>query len=233
MMPTSAARHARWGALSLILAAWSALPLGCSKKDGEDAQHAATVMSVKPAAPQPPVKCEPGADGKCTPSPSCSPTCEQIASPECVKCEASGDCDLFANNCESPLLTPEERAVCYEIISCFHRTSCFDGPTTTLGSCYCGKLPLKECLAAPWTGAGAPDGACRDVMLKGMPKATKHSHVLGNMTTRVEHAAGAMALSRMNCQKIGFRKQCASACGFGDIKPDPLPPHRPPEPLKR
>jgi hypothetical protein len=131
------------------------------------------------------------------------------------------------------LLTPEERGVCYEIISCFQRTSCFDGPTTTLGSCYCGKLSLKECLAAPWLGPGSPDGACRDVMRKGMPNATKHSHVLGNMTTRVEHAAAAMALSRMNCQKIGFRKQCASVCGYGDIKPDPIPAHRAPEALNR
>jgi hypothetical protein len=107
-------------------------------------------------------------------------------------------------------------------LTCLQTSNCFDGPATTLGSCYCGKLPLKQCLAAPWSGPGAPDGVCRDVILKGMPKATKHTHVLGNLTTRV-NAAG-LALSRLTCQKIGYRRWCANACGFGPVTPEPLPP---------
>jgi hypothetical protein len=218
-------------AFALLFVATAALPLACSKKDKEPAAQAAASL-VAAAKPAPLAKCEPGPDGKCTPSARCSPTCQQIATPECLKCEAAGDCNTFANNCESPLLNAEERAVCYEILSCLETSNCFDGPDTTLGSCYCGKLPLKQCLAAPWSGPGAPDGVCRDVMLKGFPNAKAHAHVLGNMTTRVEHAAGAMALSRLNCQKIGYRKLCAKACGFGDIMPDPQAPAKPPEALK-
>jgi hypothetical protein len=208
----------------------SLVPLACSKKPepaGAAAQASSTAAAAAKPAPQPPVTCEAGADGRCAPSPSCSPTCQQIATPECLKCEASGDCNIFADNCESPLLTPGERATCYEIVSCVQSTNCFDGPNATLGSCYCGKLPLKQCLAAPMVGPGAPDGVCHDIILKGMPNARVQSHVLGNLTTRVEHAAAGLALSRLNCQKIGFRKQCASVCGFGDITPEPLPAPRP------
>jgi hypothetical protein len=230
-MNVSVAPSARLGNLStllLIALLGGLVPSACSKKQGATgATGSSAVAPVKPPPPAPLAQCEPGPDGKCTPSPSCSPTCQQIATPDCVKCEAAGDCSIFANNCESELLSPAERATCYEILSCLETTNCFDGPNTTLGSCYCGKLPLKECLAAPMSGPGAPDGVCRDVILKGMPKARAHSHVLGNLTTRVQGAAAAMALSRLNCQKIGYRRLCAKVCGFGDIEPEPLPPARP------
>jgi hypothetical protein len=186
-----------------------ALASACSKKENEPAAAAAAKEPLKPA----PAKCEPGPDGRCQPSPSCSPSCEPIASPDCVKCEASGDCADFANNCESSLLSEADRKICYEITTCVQKSNCFVGPTTTPGSCYCGKLDTKQCLAAPMSGAGAPDGVCRDIILKGMPQAKSQSNVLGNLTTRTQ-AAG-LALSRLNCQKIGFKKTCSEVCGFG------------------
>ena len=208
--------HLRARSLAQALSAALLLSLvgvsACSKKDQEPAANgAAKQPSVQPAATL--AKCEPGADGRCTPSPTCAPDCQRIASPECVKCEASGDCADFANNCESPLLSEADRKVCYDITTCVQKSRCFVGPDTTPGSCYCGKLGTKECLAAPMSGAGAPDGVCRDVILKGMPNAKSQSNVLGNLTTRTQ-AAG-LALSRLNCQKIGFKKTCSEVCGFG------------------
>jgi len=188
------------------------LTSACSKKEQEPQAAAAAPESVK-AAPVALAKCEPGRDGRCPPSPLCSPDCQPLASPECVKCEASGDCSVFANNCENPLLSEADRKTCYEITTCIEKTHCFVGPTTTPGSCYCGKLGTKECLAAPMSGPGAPDGVCRDVILKGMPNAKSQSNVLGNLTTRSQ-AAG-LAISRLNCQKIGFKKTCSEVCGFG------------------
>jgi hypothetical protein len=175
------------------------------------------VQPAKAGARTTPVKCEPGPDGKCKASPLCSPTCQPLVSAECSKCEAAGDCKVFPDNCESPLLSEADKAVCYEILSCVQTSNCFDGADTTLGSCYCGKLDTKKCLAAPMSGPGAPDGVCHDVILRGMPNAKNQSNVLGNFTTRT-HAAG-LALSRLNCQKIGYKRQCSEVCGFGPPPP--------------
>lgn len=193
-----------------------ALAAACSKKEHEP-EAAVTAKPLAPPAavapPPAPAKCEPGADGRCQPSPTCAPDCQPIATPDCVKCEASGDCSVFANNCENPLLSEADRKICYDITTCIEKSRCFVGPTTTPGSCYCGKLGTKECLAAPMSGPGAPDGVCRDIILKGMPNAKTQSNVLGNLTTRTQ-AAG-LAISRLNCQKIGFKKTCTEVCGFG------------------
>lgn len=196
-----------------------ALSVACSKKEAEPTATPAPVAVTQPVTA---VKCEAGADGTCKASSLCSPSCEPLVSAECAKCEAAGDCNAFPDNCESPLLSPEERATCYEIYSCVQKSNCFDGSETTLGSCYCGKLDTKKCLAAPMSGAGSPDGVCRDVILKGMPNAKTQSHVLGNFTTRT-HAAG-LALSRLNCQKIGYKRQCSEVCGFG-APPAMVPDH--------
>jgi hypothetical protein len=192
------------------------LASACSKKEKEpvpvSAQPAAPSAAAAVKAPPAPAKCDPGPDGKCKPSPTCSPDCKPIATPDCVKCEAAGDCAQFANNCESPLLSEADKKICYDIQTCVESSHCFEGAKTTLGSCYCGKLDLKACLAAPMTGPGAPAGACHDLILKGMPNAKNQSHVLGNLTTR--DRAGGLALSRFNCQKLGYKQTCASVCGW-------------------
>jgi hypothetical protein len=112
-------------------------------------------------------------------------------------------------------LSEADKKLCYDIQTCVLASHCFDGPKTTLGSCYCGDLDTKACLAAPMTGPNAPKGACHDLILKGMSKVTNQSQVLGNLTTRdAAHPAGS-ALSRFNCQKIGYYKKCADVCGWG------------------
>ena len=215
---TRVSRSLRPAALPLLALLLLALAAACSKKEKEPEpaapkptpQAAPAATAVARAAP---AKCEPGPDGKCEASPSCSPDCKSLASPECVKCEAGGDCAGFAHNCENPLLSPADKKICYDIQTCVEESHCFEGPSTTLGSCYCGKLDTKACLSAPMTGPGAPAGPCHDLILKGMPTAKAQSHVLGNLTTR-DRAAG-FALSRFNCQKIGYKKTCTEVCGWG------------------
>jgi hypothetical protein len=204
---------------SFMVLAWLALGLAsaCSKKEkeplaAEDQPPAKAAVAARPTPARALAKCDPEPDGKCKPSPTCSPDCKPIATPDCVKCEAGGDCAPFANNCESPLLSEADKKICYEIQTCVETSRCFEGAKTTLGSCYCGNLDLKSCLAAPMSGPGAPAGACHDVILKGMPNAKNQSHVLGNLTTR-DRAAG-LALSRLNCQKVGYKQTCASVCGW-------------------
>jgi len=182
-------RHAILGLTCVLVSFALLLAPGCSKKDNEPAAAAAKQAATPSPAPAPPA-----------------------APADCAKCEAAGDCAVFANNCQNPLLSADDRKLCDDITTCVQSSHCFEGASTTLGSCYCGKLDTKACLAAPMSGPGAPDGACRDLILKGMPSAKTQSHVLGNLTTRT-HAAG-LALSRMNCQKIGYKQTCAQVCGW-------------------
>jgi len=196
--------------LALFVPLILALSSACSKKEKEP-ERAVTAGQSAPAATTA-SRMPPPAFAKCEPSPSCSPDCKPLANPECVKCEAGGDCSVFAHNCESPLLSDADKKICYEITTCVESSHCFEGPDTTPGSCYCGKLDTKACLAAPMTGPGAPAGACHDLILKGLKNPTKQSHVLGNLTTR-DRPTG-LALSRLNCQKIGYNKKCAGVCGW-------------------
>lgn len=205
--PFQSLRLPTFALLSLVVLG---LSVSCSKKESEAALTPARAKAAVTRVA--PTKCEPGTDGKCAPSPTCSPDCKVLATNECVKCEAAGDCSIFANNCENPLLSAEDKQVCYDIQACVQSSHCFEGSKTTLGSCYCGDLNLRECLAKPFTGPDAPKGACHDLILKGMPMAKDHRVVLGNLTTR-DRAAG-LALSRFNCQKIGYKATCASVCGW-------------------
>jgi hypothetical protein len=212
----------------LLVGVFLLLPGACSKKEKEPeaapksqgvapASSNAVLATIdsRPYTPPPLAKCEPDAGGKCAPSALCSPDCKPLSNPECVKCEAAGDCAPFATNCENPGLSADEKKTCYDIQACVLSSHCFEGPKTTLGSCYCGDLDTKACLAAPMTGPSAPKGACHDLILRGMPNAKTQAHVLGNLVTRdKEHPAG-WALSRFNCQKIGYKKTCADVCGFG------------------
>jgi hypothetical protein len=195
------------------------LGASCSKKNEEPtgaapaAPASARTQNVPNKAP---AKCEPGADGKCQASATCSPQCQRISTPECVECERGGDCEPLIDNCTKDTLSPEEQQICFDVLSCVQTTNCFDGDAT-LGRCYCGKLPLEQCLQAPFSGPGAPDGVCRDVYLKGMPKATAHSHVLGLLTARVNPTS--WALSRLQCQKVNRQGKCAEPCGLSAGSP--------------
>jgi len=188
---------------------------GCSKSDeGKPAEHT-PATSPKAAAQGPSwkdlAKCTPGPGGECQASSSCSPKCEQIIAPECLECEALTDCAEFGNSCNDPALSAADRALCYDLSVCVQSSGCFDG-MATMGACYCGGLSQAEGVKAPLTGAGAPPGACRELILEGMPQAKNGEHVLGLLTTR-SHATG-YALSRLNCLKRGSRSMCAARCGY-------------------
>lgn len=217
-LPALVSRPTRFHALALAALGWLAIPLACSKKVPEETRGTRPPASAQ-AVNRPneaPAKCEPGPDGRCQVSAMCSASCQRVSTPECVKCEAAGDCAPFANLCNAESLSEADRQLCNDILSCVQTTNCFDG-SASLGTCYCGKLDTKKCLQAPMKGPGAPDGVCRDLILKGMPDAKVQSHVLGNLTTRA-HAAG-NALSRANCQKLGNKELCANVCGFGPNSP--------------
>jgi hypothetical protein len=177
-------RHAISGLTCVLFSSLLVPAPGCSKKDKE----AETAVPAK------------------------QPLASASAPADCERCEAAGDCAIFSNNCESPLLSADDRKLCKDITTCVKSSHCFEGSSATLGSCYCGKLDTKACLAAPMSGPGAPDGACHDLILRGMPNAKTQSNVLGNLTTRTQ-AAG-LALSRLNCQKIGYKQACARVCGW-------------------
>jgi hypothetical protein len=207
---------------ALALAAWALGIAGCSKSDeakapdSEDAVRAR--QAIDPSSPA--LKCDASPDGRCKASAGCSSTCQQVASAECLACEESGDCFEFSNNCTSPALSEAEQTLCFDLLSCLQTSNCFDGPAS-LGSCYCGKLPLQQCLRAPMIGKDAPDGACRDLILKGTPRATTQQQVLGLLTT-LNHPAG-YALARAQCQKVGVYGACSEKCGFGPPAPLPKP----------
>lgn len=210
------------GLPALVLASWSLGFTGCSKSDEAKSADAPPSASAQQAIrPDPiPLKCDADPDGRCKTSAGCSPTCQQVASAECIACEETGDCFEFVNNCTAPGLSEADQALCFDLLSCVQTSSCFDGPAS-LGSCYCGKLSLEQCVKAPMAGQGAPDGACRDLILKGMPQATTQQHVLGTFTT-LNHPAG-YALARAQCQKFGARGACSEKCGFGRANAGPQP----------
>jgi hypothetical protein len=202
---------------------WAMVGPGCSKKEPElqkatasdgVALAAGAKAEIKPN--KAPLKCEPGPDGQCAMSPLCSPKCQKVSTPDCVKCEEAGPCAPFVKACEQPHFTPEERQLCFDIQACVQTSNCFDGDTT-IGQCYCGKLDTAACLAAPMSGKDAPDGPCRDLILKGFPNATKQTHVLGNLQTRA--SVSGWALSRLNCQKVGNWNKCSKLCGFAANSP--------------
>jgi hypothetical protein len=146
-------------------------------------------------------------------SPTCSNTCKKISTAACVTCENAGDCFESVNNCvgvAAPFTTAQQTA-CFSVMSCIEKNNCFDG-TGTLGKCYCGSLALGPCGAAPFTGAGSPDGACVAEIKAGFPTFTTNSQILGGLSA-TNFPSGA-ALSRLSCQKGANQSACLDTCGF-------------------
>jgi hypothetical protein len=146
-------------------------------------------------------------------SPTCSNTCKKISTSACVACENNGDCFESVNNClgvASPFSTAQQGA-CFDVISCIQQSNCFDG-TGTIGKCYCGSLSTAACSAAPFTGAGSPDGACVAAIKAGFPTFTTNSQVLGGLSA-TNFPSGA-AMSRLSCQKGANASACLDTCGF-------------------
>jgi hypothetical protein len=146
-------------------------------------------------------------------SPTCSSTCKKISTPACVTCENAGDCFESVNNClgVAAPFTAAQQVACYDVMGCIEASNCFDG-TGTLGKCYCGSLNTTQCGAAPFTGAGSPDGACVAQIKAGFPTFTTNSQVIaGLVATNFPAGAG---MKRLSCQKGANSSACLDTCGF-------------------
>ncbi len=146
-------------------------------------------------------------------SPTCSATCKKISTPACVTCENNGDCFESVNNClgVAAPFTVAQQTACFDVMTCIEKSNCFDG-TGTLGKCYCGSLNTTQCGAAPFTGAGSPDGACVAEIKAGFPTFTTNSQVIaGLVATNFPRGAG---MKRLSCQKGANSSACLDTCGF-------------------
>ncbi|MES1175764.1 MAG: hypothetical protein ABUL62_15690, partial [Myxococcales bacterium] len=146
-------------------------------------------------------------------SPKCSNTCTSVSTQACVDCENAGDCFESVNNCLGVALpfNAAQQTQCYSVITCIQKSNCFDG-TGTIGKCYCGSLSTSACSAAPFTGAGAPDGACAAEIKAGFPTFDTNAQVLGGLSA-TNFPSGA-AMSRLSCQKGANQSACLDTCGF-------------------
>jgi cysteine-rich repeat protein len=157
-------------------------------------------------------------------SPTCSNDCSLVATQACVDCETGADggegvCFEFpvagcfggadpdsaipATSTASSSDTKTKSASCYDVLECVRETGC--GTTNSLQSCYCGALAPADCEAAPNSGAGAPNGPCKELIEEGV-EAEAPNVVLQRMVGT--GFAGGWAMARRVCQK----SQCFSQC---------------------
>ena len=146
-------------------------------------------------------------------SPVCSNGCTKVSTAACVTCENAGDCFESVDACKGPggVFTAIQQTQCFSVMTCIEKNNCLDG-TGSLGKCYCGTLDTGACSAAPFTGAGSPNGACVKEIQAGMPGVTTNAAVLGGLTA-TSRPAGA-AGQRLNCQKTANSSACLDVCGF-------------------
>ena len=148
-------------------------------------------------------------------SPTCSNTCSKVSTAACTACENAGDCFESVDACKGPFGVGEFNSIqqtqCFSVMTCIEKSNCLDG-TGSLGRCYCGTLDVGACSAAPFTGAGSPNGACVKEIQAGMPGVTTNAAVLGGLTA-TSRPAGA-AGQRLNCQKTANSSACLDVCGF-------------------
>jgi cysteine-rich repeat protein len=151
-------------------------------------------------------------------SSSCSDDCKRVEDAVCIACEADTACVDLAESCL--WFDGAARALCYDVMECVRKTNCGDGPNDEdhkLTKCFCGDLATGKCIAAPDSGAGAPNGACAAVIRQAMSTGPTLATTGEVMTSFTDDAfpAGA-ALHRLACQKQNLvNPGCdASKCGF-------------------
>lgn len=143
----------------------------------------------------------------------CSNTCTNVGTQACLNCEFAGDCFESVDNClgVAAPFNAAQQAACYTVMSCIQKNNCFDG-TNTLGKCYCGSLSTTACGAAPYSGAGAPDGVCIKEIQAGFPTLDTNSKVLAGLLVTAFPSGAAM--KRLSCQKGSNEQACLGVCGF-------------------
>lgn len=144
----------------------------------------------------------------------CNTSCTaKVSTAACVACENAGDCFESVSNClgVAAPFTAAQQATCYSVMTCIEQSNCLDG-TGSLGACYCGSLDTGPCGAAPFTGAGSPNGPCVDIIKAGFPEFTTNQDILGGLFA-TDFPSGA-AMKRLNCQKTADSSACISTCGL-------------------
>jgi len=148
------------------------------------------------------VECEPPG------SALCSDDCVEVATSACFDCEQASACYEFSENCLA--FAGGEQSGCYDVHECVHATGCGDGEKT-LTSCFCGELDTLACIEAPNEGAGAPNGACAEIIRLAMGGADATNSQVLTRYLNIEYPGGA-AIARMNCDKLA--PECIEVCGF-------------------
>lgn len=166
------------------------LASGCSKKESEEKLTAPAAVASASAEAAP------------TAAPAVAPSPEA-----CQKCEQNSPCAEFSEGCSA--LQGEDRAACEAVDQCLDTSNCADG-TKSFTSCFCGSMTTDNCLVAPVSGKGAPDGACADVMRKAFGTGKLTNHELLVRFLKPEYPIG-VAITRRNCQK---GNDCGPVCGF-------------------
>jgi hypothetical protein len=130
-------------------------------------------------------------------------------SPEaCKECLGRTACARLADQC-SKFTEPGQKELCEGVKQCLETSNCADGKNT-FTSCFCGPLSTSECIKAPTTGAGAPSGACADIIRKGLDGAEASNQQILERFMSLHHPAG-VAIMQSNCAK---EKGCAVQCGY-------------------
>jgi hypothetical protein len=143
-------------------------------------------------------------------SETCADTCLTVATAACVACEQAGACAAESDACLN--FTGADRANCFAAETCIKAQGCGKG-ANTLTSCFCGSLSTANCIAAPNSGAGAPDGVCAAVLRAAMSvggDTPTNAQVLTRFID--ESVPGGAGVSRYNCEKAD--PACINICGF-------------------
>jgi cysteine-rich repeat protein len=153
-------------------------------------------------------ECDKGGGANSSGTTSCSNDCQSVASAACLDCELAGDCGEFAiDGCAAVTGTAPNGQLrtnnCYSVLECLRDSGC--GETGSVTECYCGTLATGVCVAAPNSGAGAPNGPCKEVIEDAL-ETESPQEVLTSFTSL--SLAGGWALSRVTCDKTQCLAQC-------------------------
>jgi hypothetical protein len=138
----------------------------------------------------------------------CSDDCKVVSNPQCLACEQGADCAEFVvDDCTDQVgIAPNGASRptnCYDALECMRDSLC--GATGSITECYCGTLPTAQCVAAPNSGAGAPNGACKEIIEDALETESPQT-VLTRFTNTF--FAGGWAISRVTCAKTLCFSQC-------------------------
>src|SRR5262249_39295085 len=102
--------------------------------------------------------------------------------------------------------TPAEQQQCNALLDCVYRTGCAYSGTSPL-ACYCGGLPSDSCIAAPFSGPGAPAGACHNLILSAAGTGLSSNGAGLSKLGQDDNAAG-WPFARLACKNANCKADC-------------------------